>query len=211
MKSFETWNYEEVEDAFGISLVDSLPKYEDWIKAENCEPNLNQRERLDILRNLLLDETSSWNLNKSMLFSIVPIENIVDFHIPDYDPFETMRMTNDRDNFNSSCKVDYLIPEGKMNHQITYFCLHEYKHVNSREKDLLGQLLIGMVNVQVTNPDGLPIYGCYVSGYNYVFVFLIGRKYCISDAYVATSEDLYKIFAIMKKCKLLANVHAQKK
>jgi hypothetical protein len=67
-----------------------------------------------------------------------------------------------------------------------------------------------MVAAQAKNPAGLPIYGCYVSGRNWFFVLLEGEKYCVSDAYVATSEDLYKIFAIMKKCKLLVDVHAQK-
>ena len=37
---------------------------------------------------------------------------------------------------------------------------------------------------------------------------LEGKKYCVTDAYVATSEDIYKIFAIMKKCKQLVEIHA---
>jgi hypothetical protein len=211
MKSFETWNYEEVEDAFGISLVASLPKYEDWIKAENCEPNLNQRERLDILRNLLLDEINNWNSSELMFFSIVPILSIVDLNTPNFKPFAKRTLTIKTENFTSSGKVDFLIAKGKVNPKTTYFCLHQYKQENRRDNDPLGQLLIGMVAAQAKNTAELPIYGCYVSGRNWFFVLLEGDKYYVSNAHNASDENIYKIFAIMKKCKLLVNIHAQKK
>lgn len=104
-----------------------------------------------------------------------------------------------------------MLAKGKVIPKIPYFCLHEYKQENRRSNDPLGQLLIGMVAAQAKNTAELPIYGCYVSGRNWFFVLLEGDKYCVSDAYVATSEDLYKVFAIMKKCKLLVGTHAQKK
>ena len=39
MRSFETWNYEEVEDAFGISPLRTNPHFEYWLKAEDCDPD----------------------------------------------------------------------------------------------------------------------------------------------------------------------------
>jgi hypothetical protein len=95
--------------------------------------------------------------------------------------------------------------------KLPYFCLHEYKQENRRDNDPLGQLLIGMVAAHAKDSSELPFYGCYVSGRNWFFVLLDDDKYCVSDAYVATSEDISKVFAIMKKCKLLVDAYAQKK
>ena len=43
MRSFETWNYEQVEDAFGISPVRTLPSFENWLKAEGCDPDESEK------------------------------------------------------------------------------------------------------------------------------------------------------------------------
>jgi hypothetical protein len=210
MRSFETWNYEEVEDAFGIALVDSLPKYEDWLKADNCEANEIETIMLEHYRKLLLKEAKNWNEDELKLFFIGPILALVDFNTPNYKAFTQRTLTIETPTVSASGKVDFILAKGKVLPKIPYFCLHEYKQENRRDNDPLGQLLIGMVAAQAKNNDELPIYGCYVSGRNWFFVLLEDNKYCVSDTYVATSEDIYKIFAIMKKCKLLVEIHAQR-
>ncbi|MDZ7880495.1 MAG: hypothetical protein U5L45_22655 [Saprospiraceae bacterium] len=84
MKSFETWNYEEVEHAFGISPVDSLPKYEDWLKADNCEPNEIEAITLEHYRKLLLKEAKNWNEDELKLFFIGSVLALVDFNTPNF-------------------------------------------------------------------------------------------------------------------------------
>jgi hypothetical protein len=211
MRSFETWNYEEVEDAFGISLVDSLPQYEDWLKADNCEPNEIETVMLEHYRKLLFKEAKNWNEDELKLFFIGPVLALVDFNTPNYKAFTQRTLTVETATVSASGKVDFILAKGKVLPKLPYFCLHEYKQENRRDNDPLGQLLIGMVAAQAKNNDDFPIYGCYVSGRNWFMVLLEGNKYCVSDAYVATSEDIYKIFSIMKKCKLLVDIHAQKK
>jgi hypothetical protein len=74
----------------------------------------------------------------------------------------------------------------------------------------LGSWSLGMVAAQAKNASAaLPIYGCYVSGRNWFFVLLEATTYCLSDAYVATSKDVYDIFAILKKCKFLVDINAR--
>jgi hypothetical protein len=211
MRSFETWNYEEVEDAFGISPVDSLPKYEDWLKADNCEPDAAEKQKLDYHRNFLLQEINNWNSDELLFFSIVPILNIVDFNTPHFKPFAKRKLSIETETVSASGKVDFMLAKGKVLPKLPYFCLHEYKQENRRDNDPLGQLLIGMVAAHAKNTSKLPIYGCYVSGRNWFFVLLEGDKYCVSNAHNASDEDIYKIFAIMKKCKLLVDADAQKK
>ncbi len=211
MRSFETWNYEEVEDAFGISLVDSLPNYEDWLKADNCEPNEIESVMLEHYRKLLLKEAKNWNEDELKLFFIGPVLALVDFNTPNYKAFTQRTLTVETATVSASGKVDFMLAKGKVLPKLPYFCLHEYKQENRRDNDPLGQLLIGMVAAQAKNYDELPIYGCYVSGRNWFMVLLEGDKYCVSNALNASDDDIYKIFAIMKKCKLLVDIHAQKK
>jgi hypothetical protein len=211
MRSFETWNYEEVEDAFGISPLRTNPNFEHWLKAEDCDPDESEKKLLDYYRDLLFEEVQNWNEDELKLFFIGPVLGLIHFKTANFKPFTQRTLSITKGDISASGKVDFMLAKGKVIPKIPYFCLHEYKQENRRDNDPLGQLLIGMVAAQAKNNDDLPIYGCYVSGRNWFFVLLEGDKYCVSDAYVATSEDLYKVFAIMKKCKLLVDIHAQKK
>jgi hypothetical protein len=211
MRSFETWNYEQVEDAFGISPVPTSPHFEDWLKAENCEPNEIETVMLEHYRKVLLKEVQNWNEDEMKLFFIGPVLALVDFNTDHYKPFTQRTLTIETETVSASGRVDFLLAKGKVLPKIPYFCLHEYKQENRRDNDPLGQLLIGMVAAQAKNNDNFPIYGCYVSGRNWFFVLLEGKKYCVSNAHNASDEDIYKIFAIMKKCKFLVDIHAQKK
>jgi hypothetical protein len=210
MRSFDTWTYEQVEDAFGILSVDSLPEFEHWLLGDGVQPNDFERIQLDNYRKLLLKEVKNWNEDELKLFFIGPILGLIDFNTEHFKPFTQRTLSIEKGNVSASGKVDFMLAKGKMIPKIPYFCLHEYKQENRRDNDPLGQLLIGMVAAQAKNDnDGLPIYGCYVSGRNWFFVFLLGNQYCLSDAYVATSEDLYSIVAILKKCKMLVDIHAK--
>lgn len=214
MRSFETWTYEEVEDAFGILPVDTTPRYADWLNAPN-EPAFavteRQAENLEDLRVLLLDEAKNWNEDEMKLFFIGPVMYLVNFKTPYFKPFTQRTLTIETPTVSASGKVDFLLATGKVLPKLPYFCLHEYKQENRRDNDPLGQLLIGMVAAQYRNGNELPIYGTYTSGRNWFFVLLEGNKYVLSDAYVASSDDIYKIFSILKKCKDLVLTSTQKK
>lgn len=211
MKSFDTWTYEQVEDVFGITSVRTSAPFEDWLKAVDCDPNASEKELLDYYRNLLFEEVQNWNEDELKLFFIGPVLGLIHFKTANFKPFTQRTLSVNLGDVSASGKVDFMLAKGKMVPKIPYFCLHEYKQENRRDNDPLGQLLIGMVAAQAKNADELPIYGCYVSGRNWFFVLLECNKYYLSDAYVATSEDIYKIFAILKKSKLLVDIHAQSK
>ena len=38
MRSFDTWTYEQVEDAFGIELILTSLRFTDWLDAADCSP-----------------------------------------------------------------------------------------------------------------------------------------------------------------------------
>jgi len=47
------------------------------------------------------------------------------------------------------------------------------------------------------------LYGCYIKGEIWHFMMLQERAYCISNGYVATRDDLFEIFRILKTLKQL--------
>jgi hypothetical protein len=207
MRSFDTWNYEQVEDTFGIKPIRTNPQFAEWLDADGCQPNDPQKTTLDELRFLLLDEAQNWNEDELKLFFIAPVLTLVHFKTPHFKPFTQRPLSVTQGNVSAAGKVDFLLATGKVTPKLPYFCLHEYKQENRRENDPLGQLLIGMVAAQRKNNETMPIYGCYVSGRNWFFVLLDGDTYCLSDAYVASSEAIYQIFAILQKSKQLIEAY----
>lgn len=166
MRSFDTWTYEQVEDAFGISPVRTNPKFEDWLNAAQCEPGVFKKKLLNDYRNLLFDEVRNWNEDELSFFFIGPVLGLVNFNTEHFKLFAQRTLKIERGSVSASGKVDFMLAKGKMIPKIPYFCLHEYKQENRRENDPLGQLLIGMVTAQAKSEGELPIYGCYVSGRN---------------------------------------------
>ncbi len=206
MRSFETWTYEEVEDIMRIQPVEKTPLYTDWLNAPSepeYSPNDRQREGLEELRQLLFEEAKNWNEDEMKLFFIGPLMSLVNFKTPYFKPFTQRTLTIETPTVSASGKVDFLLAKGKVIPKLPYFCLHEYKQENRRDNDPLGQLLIAMVAAQYKNENKLPIFGTYTSGRNWFFVVLERDKYVLSNAYNASDDDIYTIFAILKKCKAL--------
>lgn len=203
MRSFETWNYEEVEIAFDITPQRNSPLFEEWTKAEGFDVTDIEKMQLDDLKDLLFEEAQNWNEDEMKLFFIGPVMSLVHFKTPYFKPFTQRTLTIETPTVSASGKVDFLLAKGKVIPKLPYFCLHEYKQENRRDNDPLGQLLIAMVAAQYKNEIRLPIFGTYTSGRNWFFIVLEDNKYVLSDAYVASSEDIYKIFSILKKCKAL--------
>jgi len=59
-----------------------------------------------------------------------------------------------------------------------------------------------MLAGQQLNQEAQLIYGCYVVGRNWHFVTLNGREYSISQAFEATTPELFNIFRTLKVLKL---------
>ncbi|MEY4903687.1 MAG: hypothetical protein RLZZ292_1502 [Bacteroidota bacterium] len=209
MKSFDTWSYEEVEDTFGISLLRNSPLFEEWTNTTGFVPTERVKETLDEYKELLFDEVENWNEDELKLFFIGPLLSLIHFKTPYFKPYTQRTLTLKSATVEASGKVDYMIARGKKLPKVPYFCLHEYKQENRRDNDPLGQLLIGMVAAQSKNETDMPIFGTYISGRNWFFVLLEGNKYCKSNAFNASSNDIYDIFCILEKCKTLAEKYAK--
>ena len=114
MRSFETWNYEEVEDAFGISPVRTLPHFEYWLKAEGCDPDESEKKLLDYYRDLLFEEVQNWNEDEMKLFFIGPVLGLIHFKTANFKPFTQRTLTIETETVSTSGRVDFLLAKTKI-------------------------------------------------------------------------------------------------
>jgi hypothetical protein len=206
MRSFDSWNYEEVEDLFGLTSFDELPNLDAWLAGgedTTFQPNVIHHDLLEHYRKLLFQQVKNWNEDELKLFFIGPLLGLIDFTTEYFKPYTQRNLSISKNGIETAGKVDFLLAKGKILPKIPYFCLHEYKQENRRDNDPLGQLLIGMVAAQAKNEKNIPIYGTYVSGRNWFFVLLEGDQYACSNAYNASDDDVYRIYGILNKCKKL--------
>lgn len=87
MRSFDTWNYEQVENAFGIEPIRTSSPFEDWLAAADCGPNPAEKELLDYYLNLLFDEVQNRNGDELKLFFIGPVLGLIHFKTAYFKPF----------------------------------------------------------------------------------------------------------------------------
>jgi hypothetical protein len=197
-KSFKDWQYEEVEQEFGLTRFRTVPFLEE-IKTIKLSEEHIYRETLEKYRLELFDFIDTWNEDEYKFLFIGPYFKLVDFNTPYFKVFtqRPMSVSYDNDTKISTGNVEFMLAKGKQIPQKPHFFLHEYKPEKNRDNDPLGQLLIAMVAAQKLNQDDKPIYGIYVNGRNWFIVELSGKNYAVSNPYVATSEDIFDLYAVL--------------
>ena len=96
---------------------------------------------------------------------------------------------------------DFAVATGIEVPETPYFFLQEYKKSMEQKGDPAGQCLAAMLVAQEMNEHRTAIYGCHVIGADWYFMLLQGKEYIITPAYVATRDDIFDIFRILKALK----------
>ena len=197
-KSFKDWLYEEVEIAFGLTRLRTMPLLAE-LEPIDLATDHHHRETLEKYRLELFDFIDTWNEDEYKFLFIGPYFKLIDFNTPYFKVFtqRPMSVKYDNDTKTTSGNVEFMLAKGKQKPQKPHFFLHEYKPEKNRDNDPLGQLLIAMVAAQKINEDEKPIYGIYVNGRNWFIVGLIGKNYAVSLAHDVTSSDIFKLYAIL--------------
>jgi hypothetical protein len=198
-KSFESWEYEEVESQFDLKRIKNLSYLTDWLNVpinvkESIKPLLN------IIQERLIDNADAWNEDELKMFFIAPLLSQMPLEIDDFKPFtqRTLSAYFPEYDLEVTGKVEFLIARGKQRPKQPFFFLHEYKQERRRENDPLGQLLISMVAARQNNEKKTPLYGCYVVGRDWFFVVLDKQEYAVSLACDATkTHELNQIVAML--------------
>lgn len=202
MKKFRDWKFEAVELAFGVERVFEHPLLDGWLQAKHEIPD-NHRERLEELRYNLIRYIDLYNEEELKVYFIAQVLQMIPFHSKAYRPFmDRMLSATYGEEETTTGKVDWMLAQGKQDPRQPFFFLHEYKREVEASGDPLGQLLIAMMAARQQNQADFPMYGCYVLGRNWFFVVLDGDQYAVSDAYVSTQEDLFRVYEILKEAQV---------
>jgi hypothetical protein len=200
MKSFKHWTRQDIADKFGLDTKDSCQHLNAWLDVDS-EVSEDRKKQLLRLQSKLRENVDTWNEQELIIKFIALLIDMVDYDNSEYKAFANRKLKGKIDGEEVSGEVDLMIASGKFEPKEPYFCLHEYKKEKGADNDPLGQLIIAMMTAQELNKNKFPIYGAYVMGRNWFFLTLEGRKYCISDEYVATRDDIFKIFGILDSLK----------
>jgi hypothetical protein len=201
MKNFEIWETQDVEITFGIEQSWENHLLTNWLEATSVITD-TVKEQMNHLQVLLLKNADFWNEDELKLQFIAPLLNFVDFTLPFCKPFSQRKLVANIKGIEIGGLVDYMLASGKQKPIRPYFFLHEFKQETKKgSSDPKGQLLAEMLTAQHLNDYQFPIYGCYVVGRNWFFMVLNNQEYAVSDAFVATQDDIYQIVAILQKVK----------
>jgi hypothetical protein len=201
-KSFETWEYEEVESYFNLKRVFELPELTNWQNSQKNDINESTKDFLKGIQKRLIVNADAWNEDEFKMFFIAPLLSQMPLEIDDFKPFtqRTLSAKFPELDLEVSGKVEFVIARGKQRPKQPYFFLHEYKQERRRENDPLGQLLISMVAARQNNEKKTPLFGCYVMGRDWFFVVLEEYTYSVSLACDATKDhELYQIVAMLSE------------
>lgn len=210
MKSFRNWTRQDIADRFGLDVKTSCAKLDNWLDVDS---NISDVEKKELLRlqTKLKNNVDIWNEQELIIKFIALIIDKVDYDSADYKSFANRKLKGAIDGEEVWGEVDLMIASGRFEPKEPYFCLHEYKKERGVDNDPLGQLIIAMMTAQELNHHQHPIYGAYVSGRNWFFLTVEGKQYCISDEYVATREDIFTIYGVLKKLKGIIKDLSQEK
>ncbi len=197
-KPFKDWLYEEVETEFGLTRSFEHPMFEK-LKSTHLPENHLSRPELAKLRRLLIQNIDAWNEDEYKFMFISRFIGLAEFVSENYKVFtqRPLSVKYDHEAKTTEGNVDFMLAKGQQIPRKPHFFLHEYKPEKRRDNDPLGQLLIAMVAAQLQNNDEKPIYGIYLNGRNWFFVVLEGQSYAVSDPFVATTTDIFDLFAVL--------------
>jgi hypothetical protein len=201
MKSFETWETQDLEMTFGLQRVKNMSHLNDWLSAKS-EFNETTIQRIEILRESIADFADYWNEDELKMQGISIVLDIANFRDKKYTIYSQRTLTATVQGIEMGGRVDFMLARGFQKPIKPYFFIHEYKQEKRREGDPKGQLLAELLTAQYRNEGKFPLYGCYVVGRNWFFVVLQGSEYAVSDAYVASGKDIYQIIAILRQVKV---------
>ncbi len=203
-KSFKYWTRQDITDQFGLDTKVDCQHLETWL---NADDSLSEDEIIELtrLQQKLRQNVDIWNEQELIIKFIALLVDMVDYDTPNYKSFANRKLSGEIDGMSVSGEVDLMIASGKYEPKAPYFCLHEFKKEQGTDKDPYGQLLIAMITAEEINKHEHPIYGAFVMGRNWFFLTVQNRKYCISDEFVATREDIFSIYKILKNLKTIIN------
>lgn len=208
-QSFKYWKTQEVEDIFGIAPAEDDAELQAWLNT-SCEISAVEKQRLAELQQELREKAAYWNEATLKFFFLAPLISMVGFNTKKYNGFAEAKLELKYNKQTIQGYVDFMVATGKQIPKAPFFTLHEYKPEPNVSTDPRGQLLIAMLAAQESNRKkdaDIPLYGVYVIGRFFFFLYFHQNRYAVSLAYDATQQDIEQIYRILKQVKLYIDKH----
>ena len=209
MLNFRDCTLAQLENMFEVKQVRTLDHLEGWL---NGHADISETERVILLmfREKLLLNAHDWNETELAYNFIGPVMALVNYTSEAFNFFAERLVSGVVEGFEMSGKPDGMIASGFREPKMPYFCFQEYKKDQDPEGDPAGQALAAMLVAQAMNERHHPVYGCYVKGRDWFFMVLHGKQYAISEPYIATRDEVFDIFRILRALKqIIAEFVAQ--
>jgi hypothetical protein len=169
--------------------------------ADIYEPSEWERAYLLRLRETLRLGVDSWNEVELENKFISPLIVFVEFDNEQFAYFLERELRGVVGEYEIVGRVDGMIASGYRNPRRPFFCLSEYKKQLDPTGDPAAQALVAMLVAQQLNGDNMPLYGTYIIGREWFFMVLEDQRYCISNNYSATKDEIFDIFRILQGLK----------
>jgi hypothetical protein len=200
MLNFKDCTLVQLDRIFGLEQVDNYQALQDWLDGEAEISDLD-RQMVVRFQKTLKSHVHDWNETELIQHFIGPIFSLVNFSTKEFGLFAQRSFSGKVGDMELSGRPDGIIASGFREPRKPYFCFQEYKKHKDPDGDPAAQALAAMLVAQEINEHGHPIYGAHVIGRDWYFQVLRGKEYCISEPYVATRDDMFDIFRILKVLK----------
>ena len=200
MLNFKDCTLIKLDKMFGLSQTEETRALKDWLNGE-AEISGLEREVLLILQQVLKFNVDNWNEAELIQHFIGPVFTLVNYSSRKFNVFSERLLAGTVDSIEMGGRPDGMIASGYREPEKPFFCFQEYKREKDPDGDPAGQALAAMLVAREINERRHPIYGCYVRGRDWFFMLSEGNEYCISEGYMATRDDIFEIFRILKVLK----------
>ena len=200
MLDFKDCTLATLEKTFGVKEIEQSQVLQAWL-TRTADMAAFEKQSLLNLRKHLKANVHDWNETELSQYFIGPLFSLIDYTTERFNLFAERPLHGVVDEIELGGKPDGMIATGVRQPEQPYFCFHEYKKEQDPEGDPAGQTLAAMLVAQALNRQTFPIYGCYVKGRDWYFMALHGKEYAISEPYIATRDEVFEIFRILKTLK----------
>jgi len=198
-----------LEKTFALKQVRANPILEDWLNRQ-ADISDFEHDALVVFREHLLVNVYDWNETELAYRFIGPVIALVNYTTEKFNFFAERLVEGTVEGIEIGGRPDGIIASGFREPEKPYFCFQEYKKNKDPEGDPAAQALAAMLLAQEINEHRHPIYGCYVMGRQWCFMMLNGKDYAVSEPYIATRDDVFDIFRILKVLKQIISNLAEK-
>ncbi len=213
-KVFTAWGMDELEEEFDLKRTIENKNLEKLLN-DNIDISDFENQIIKYYQKLLFENVHYYNETELITKFIGPIISLANFDTPDFSYFAERDISAVVGNYEMLGRTDGMIATGKWKPKIPFFFISEYKREVEPRRNPMAQNLAEMIVAQKLNNNKCPVYGAYVVGRNWFFMILENKTYTVSDAYIATKNDIFDIFKILKNLKItiieiLKKMNAQK-